>query len=385
MAHMPTPGFKPSRTTDCRLHQGKASPDRQGRILDCDVLVVGAGPAGSSAARAAAVAGADVVMIDRRPEVGQPARCAGYVPMPLMSSIPVPGGVVSQRIERMLTHYPGGVETVAAPGCVVHRDLFDRQLASAATAAGVRLLTGCRAAAREGAATIITGDAAPRGIAARLIIGADGPRSTIGSWIGAVNEAVAFAAQWTVSLNERLPDIHVYFERELPGGYGWLFPMKGRANVGIAVAAGSGIRPAAALRRFATSLADEGMIGLEGAIATGGLIPVGGPLSCRSGDILLAGDAAGHCHPLTGAGIATAVQCGELAGNAAADSLAAGSDEPLRQYELEVEELFGEHLRRAAGRRRELYREWDEPGKDFEQALRRAWIGFSGYNGQNDE
>lgn len=376
--------FKPSRSRGSRP-QGKASPDDPGLILECDVLVVGAGPAGSSAARAAAAAGADTVMIDRRPAVGRPPRCAGYVPLPLMSRIPLSGDVVAQRIEQMVTHSPGGLEAVAAPGCIIHRDRFDQRLASAAVAAGARLLTGCRAAAHDGAATMVTGEAVTRGISARWTIGADGPRSTVGGWIGAVNEAMAVSAQWTVSLNERLPDIHVYFQRELPGGYGWLFPMKDRANVGIAVAAGSGIRPIVALRRFATSLAADGLISLEGVVATGGLIPVGGPLPCRSGAILLAGDAAGHCHPLTGAGIATAIQCGELAGEAAGESLATGSDAPLSQYELEVDELFGEHLRQAADHRRELYQGWQDPGKDIDQALVRAWIGFSGYNDHNHE
>ncbi|MHB1003066.1 MAG: NAD(P)/FAD-dependent oxidoreductase, partial [Thermoleophilia bacterium] len=157
-----------------------------------------------------------------------------------------------------------------------------------------------------------------------------------------------------------------------------------RANVGVAVAGGAGIRPAVALRSFAARLAGEGLIELDGAVATGGLIPVGGPLACRAGDILLAGDAAGHCHPLTGAGIATAVQCGELAGRAAAESLATGSSTPLRQYEEEVEELFGEHLRQAAESRRKLYRHWDAPANDLCRALRRAWVGCSGYNRRDD-
>ncbi|MHB0914551.1 MAG: geranylgeranyl reductase family protein [Thermoleophilia bacterium] len=364
-----------------RLLAGAAG---EGRQLDCEVLVVGAGPAGSSAARAAAAAGAEVILIDRRPAVGLPARCAGYVPLPLMSLAAAGQGVVGQRVERMLTHYPGGTGTIAAAGFVVHRGLFDQQLASSATAAGARLITGCRAAAREGAATVVTSSGAKHSIAAKLTIGADGPRSAVGSWVGAVNGSFAVAAQWTVGLNQRLDDIHVYFERELPGGYGWLFPLADRANVGVAVAGGAGIRPAVALRSFAARLAGEGLIELDGAVATGGLIPVGGPLACRAGDILLAGDAAGHCHPLTGAGIATAVQCGELAGRAAAESLATGSSTPLRQYEEEVEELFGEHLRQAAESRRKLYRHWDAPANDLCRALRRAWVGCSGYNRRDD-
>lgn len=361
------------------------SPYLGGGSIACEVLVVGAGPAGCSAARAAAAEGAQVVIIDRRPMVGQPARCAGYVPTPLFSRTGIGAELIAQPVDRMLTHHPGGIEDSSAVGYIINRDLFDRKLAAEASAAGARVITGCRAAAMAGTIVSVCDAGGGSGtIDAELIVGADGPLSAIGRMIGVVNSDFASAAQWLVGLKHSSSALHVYFERELPGGYGWLFPRGELANVGIAIDRSSGYRPATALRRFTAGLAAEGLISLPAVAMTGGLIPVGGPLACRAGNVLLAGDAAGHCHPVTGAGIATAVQCGELAGQAAAARLGKGTDGPLGDYEEEVEDMFGEYLRHAASLRRQLYDRWSRPANDISQALARAWPAFPEYVSHHD-
>ena len=114
--------------------------------IPCEVLVVGAGPAGSSAALAAVRGGADVIMIDRRPSPGSPLQCAEYIPKMLASEIPIPPSVIVQEVRGMRTHLPGGemVET-RAPGYMIDRTSFDRMLALRAVEAGVSLMTGTRA------------------------------------------------------------------------------------------------------------------------------------------------------------------------------------------------------------------------------------------------
>ncbi|MBU2718962.1 FAD-binding protein, partial [Acidithiobacillus ferridurans] len=73
--------------------------------LAIDVLVIGAGPAGAAAARAAAGKGLAVICVDRRAEVGVPVQCAEFVPMPLLRTVHETGSRV-QDIEGMLTVLP---------------------------------------------------------------------------------------------------------------------------------------------------------------------------------------------------------------------------------------------------------------------------------------
>jgi flavin-dependent dehydrogenase len=89
--------------------------------------------------------------------------------------------------------------------------------------------------------------------------------------------------------------------------------------------------------------------------------------------VLLAGDAAGLANPITGAGIASAVHSGTLAGEAAA-RFVAGDRAACEAYAQELEDLFGAALARAAARRRELAASSrDKP------ALRRSWIAYPEY------
>jgi len=82
---------------------------------DFDVVVVGSGPAGSSAALAAARAGAKTLIIDRRKEIGVPVQCAELAPAPLLRIVPISSAAVVQRTTAMITHLPSG-ETYEADG-----------------------------------------------------------------------------------------------------------------------------------------------------------------------------------------------------------------------------------------------------------------------------
>ena len=101
--------------------------------LECDVLVVGAGPAGTSAARAAASRGARVVVVERRAVIGVPVRCAEYIPAVLLGEAGVGRRFVVQPIRGMRTYCNGRcLQETPAPGYTIRRDLFDQALADAA-------------------------------------------------------------------------------------------------------------------------------------------------------------------------------------------------------------------------------------------------------------
>jgi geranylgeranyl reductase family protein len=352
-----------------------------------DVVVVGAGPAGSRAAAAAAREGADVLLVERRQVVGTPVQCAEFLTRRALLDLAMPSSVVAQDVERTVTYVLGERASVRRnPGCIIHRDVFDSILADRATDAGARLLTATSVEGpieRDGTIVRIHlrggGPGGTRTLcAARALIGADGPTSTVGSAVGRRVGRFLVGSQVTAELHEPGTDTEVYFDKPYVGGYAWLFPKGEVANVGVGVDASAGGDAKGALEHLVRSLGDR--IGTS-VRSTGGLIPVSGPLECVDGNVVLVGDAAGHTNPITGGGIHQAVEAGSMAGAAAARYIS-GDGAALEAYSDAFASLFGRTLSRATARREELSDEWPD-AVDDEEALRalvrRTWIGFNDY------
>jgi len=346
--------------------------------LRYDVVVVGAGPAGSCAALAAAEAGARVLLLDKKQEVGVPVQCAEYVPRQLAAHVPWSHRCVAQPIALMQTYLPDGqsVET-PSPGYVIDRTLFDKTLAVAACRAGAELLLEARAMERTGQGLLIRQGAKEFKVEAKIIVGADGPRSTVGGWMGQVNRELVVAAQCQVVLKRPLEATQVYFDPHYPGGYGWLFPKGQVANVGVGV----GLKFQRDPREALEHLLDRLQIHRRAVIGyTGGLIPCGGPPERTwEGNIILVGDAAGQTHPITGAGVAHACLCGQLAGRAAAKAARCGDPGLLGEYEQEWRDFLGGVLAHALARRRDLDNRWDDDPVALTRALRENWVAFPTY------
>jgi len=335
-------------------------------IEQADILVLGLGPAGASAARAAAERGRKVVALDRKREPGIPVQCAEFVPAMIDAEV---AGTVRQRIDAMATF----VEDDAAdlqpnfPGHMLDRAAFDAALVARAAQAGADCRFGSRVLRIAKDGTIHLGDGSQ--LRARVIVGADGPRSQAGRAIGSINTDLVETRQVTVPLRRAHTSTDIFLSADIPGGYGWLFPKGGVANLGAGVSPAERARLKPILEKLHADLGDR--VGKEILATTGGAIPVGGLLRPwgRLGEtfVLLAGDAAGLANPVTGAGIAAAVQSGRLAGEAATNGNAAA-------YQEELEDLFQAALERALRRRRELMEK--VPTK---AALRRGWIAYPEY------
>ncbi|HEX6634604.1 MAG TPA: NAD(P)/FAD-dependent oxidoreductase [Usitatibacter sp.] len=345
--------------------------------LRVDVLVLGLGPAGACAAAAAARAGAHVLAIDRKARAGLPVQCAEFVPALIGCEVPDLTRNVRQAIDAMETFVEddGADRTDPFPGQMIDRAAFDASLVEEARRAGAecRLATRAKALASDG--TVMLDDGTR--LAARAIVGADGPRSMAGRAIGRVNRELVETRQVTVPLLAAHRATDIFLSAAIPGGYGWLFPKGAVANVGAGVDRAHRGMLKAIVARLHDSLAAEGRVGREVLALTGGAIPVGGMLDPRgslaSCAVLLAGDAAGLANPVTGAGIASAVHSGVLAGAAAA-RFAAGDATACDDYAEELDDLFAAALARAAARRRELAASsCDKP------ALRRSWIAYPEY------
>ncbi len=176
-------------------------------VIDVDVLIVGAGPAGSSAARAAAEAGASVLVIEKRARIGEPVRCAEYIPRLLAQQVKVSREIIAQGTEGIVTFMPDGkVLRKTAPGFILNRGKFDQALAAQAEMAGARIQTATRAVSKAGHRVLAVGPSGGEEIRAKVIIGADGPDSTVGSWIGQKNNKIMWAVQQTVKLKQPAQD-----------------------------------------------------------------------------------------------------------------------------------------------------------------------------------
>jgi geranylgeranyl reductase family protein len=330
-----------------------------------DVVVVGLGPAGATAAAEAARAGCKVIALDRKREAGIPVQCAELVPQ-MLGVFP---GAVRQRVDAMATFVEDDAPDMKADflGCMLDRAAFDQSLVAQAARAGADIRLSSCVTRISPAGVIERADGST--LRADVIIGADGPRSRAGKAIGAVNRELVETRQITVGLKRLHRATDIFLSAEIPGGYGWLFPSGARANLGAGVSPAHKGRLKSIVSRLHAS--QSGRLDPHIVNVTGGPIPVGGMLRpwgfLEHALVLLAGDAAGLANPVTGAGIAAAVHSGRLAGRAAASR-------DFRGYEEELEDVYRAALHRALARRRQLMT--SSMRKDD---LRRGWIAYQEY------
>ena len=346
----------------------------------CDILVVGGGPAGSSAALTAAREGARVVVVDRRRVIGVPVQCAEYIPAMLLNEVPLDRDVLVQPIRAMRTLLPGcRPEEMPAPGYTIRRDRFDQCLAASAEQAGARFLLSTAAVERQDAHTVElkhkTGNRLL--LKAKIIIGADGPRSTVAKWDGVVQRNLIPAVQARVALAQPMDATEVYLKPAFRAGYGWLFPKGREANAGVAFKPlrGADPSPGHLLKLFLERLKADGKIKGSAISYQTGFIPVEPARASVFGNTLLVGDAAGQTHPITGAGIFSAVMCGKMAGRWAARAAREKDLGWLQRYEEEWRDLFGETLERASRRRRFMEANWAR----FDEIIKSSWIAYRDY------
>jgi len=344
----------------------------------CDILIVGSGPAGSSAAIAASRGGLRVLVVETRKVIGRPVRCAEYIPAPLVREVKLGHDFIVQAANKMRTILPDGeVQETRAPGYIINRDIFDQGLARKAEERGAEIWLSSKAVSIDKEGIEVHRKDGIQKVKAKFIIGADGPHTKVGSWINSTNRNLIPSAQMSFELSAPMENTEVYFDKEIYGGYGWLFPKGDTANVGIGLQKSNDKSESISkvLDHFVLRLKEEGKIKGDPLRKTAGWIPAEQPRRIIKDNILLAGDAAGHTHPITGAGVAQAVICGKMAGKWAANAVEADDLSILEEYEKEWCELYEESLTRAFNRRQLLEREWD----NLENIVKRCWIVFREY------
>ncbi|MFN2592159.1 MAG: NAD(P)/FAD-dependent oxidoreductase [Candidatus Dormibacteria bacterium] len=330
-----------------------------------DAVIVGAGPAGATAARTLARAGARVLLLDRAP-LGRDKPCGGGLTPRAYLGLEVPiDDLVAARVRNAQLRRGAGpsLRVDLGDGAVwmVRRRDFDRRLAEAAAEAGAELHDGDSVDAIEpeagGGVTIRTKGGAHRAAVLLLATGAEAPlRRSLGFEAPTERMAVALELEGPAHCASLTGD-HFIFDYAVPGGYAWAFPKGDWWNAGI-LTVRAGVAPE--LRgRLATFMASIGLHFHDPRaspnLATGRRIPFWlRPATVHRGPTALLGDAAGLADPLFGEGIAQAIHSGRLSAAATLDVLH-GRAADLSGYPDSLRTVLGRHLWRTRQAGRVLY------------------------------
>ena len=288
-----------------------------------DAVIVGAGPAGSSAAHALALGGARVLLLEKA-RIPRYKACGGGITdrarraSPLVDGFPVETSagtvIVSYGLQAVTC-------TLPAPVGMVMRDRFDQYLAEQAVRAGAEIRDRCGVTGIEFHGSSVSVSCGTETIGASYVVGADGANGVTARLAGfrpwkTPGAAVEVELEVPDGARERYEDALLLDLKAVDGGYGWIFGKAEHVSVGLGVfVAGRprDLRPA--LSRFLESHAD--LKGGKPLLQRGHLIPLaGGRSTCRKGHVLLAGDAAALADPLTAEGISYALASGRRAGEA---------------------------------------------------------------------
>jgi digeranylgeranylglycerophospholipid reductase len=358
-----------------------------------DVLVVGAGPAGSTAARTAAEAGLSVLLVEKRQEIGSPVRCAEGVDHDLLLPFIAPDRrwISAEVTSAQLTvSGPDPSTTLKADGgrgYVLERRVFDRVLAEGAVLAGaqVQVKTSAVGLLREGEAVrgaVLSGLGGRWEVRAEVVIAADGIESQVGSWAGLettlpLKDAMSCAQYLLVGIDIKSNRIEYFIGEEIaPGGYAWVFPKgEGRANVGLGVQADLVDEPALNfLNRFVESQPHLSP-GSPVTLVAGGVPVAMPPPRLVTDGLMLIGDAARQVDPLTGGGIINGMAAGKLAAEVAARAIAEGDTSAvvLSAYEIAWRDGLGRRMARNY-RLKEKY----GPGQRASRAFTRLFLVAAG-------
>jgi digeranylgeranylglycerophospholipid reductase len=326
-----------------------------------DVVVVGAGPAGSLAAWTAARLGLSVLLLEKRQEIGSPVRCAeGIAHSGLTSFIEPDPRWIAATVDKaeIIALGDGRPETLRAEGgygYILERRVFDRVLAEQAAAAGAQVAVKTAAVGLlHGSGTvcgvIVRGLDGTSEIEAQVIIAADGVESQVGRWAGLETRLplrdTMTCAQYLLAGVDVDHTCCSYFigDKIAPGGYAWIFPKgEGRANVGLGVQADLVAAPDSALACLHRFIESQPRLaqGSPVTLVTGGVPVALPPRHLVANGLMLVGDAARQVDPLTGGGMANGMVAGRLAAEVAVEAIAAGDVSAAR--------LAGYEARWAAG------------------------------------
>jgi len=337
-----------------------------------EVVVVGAGPAGSTAAKVLAEKGVKVLLIDKS-KFPRDKPCGGGLPFRVYKRFPYieDKNLIESYSYGGFAHspslkYSAVIEKNDPFVGMVIRKKFDNELVKIAVDSGADFIGGKAVEDIE-----ISGDEAKlilddkKEIHSELVIGADGPWSILAKKSGLIPQAgrrIAICVLKEYKVGEKIINqffderkiCHMHLKFQGTFGYGWVFPKKQHLNIGVGNVISytkyskTKINLSHAYREYLNFLKKNKMIpdGLEAGNCKGGALHIGPLEKTYSNRVLICGDAAGFINSLTGEGIYYAMSSGEIAANVAAESIKAGdtSEKFLSIYQKKWKNDFGKDL-----------------------------------------
>lgn len=321
-----------------------------------DIIVVGAGPSGSMAARFAAEKGVSVLLLEKDRDVGYPVRCGEAVSRAgIEEFISIDDRWISTKIDNFSFISPNNTEVIIPleeQGYILERKIFDYALAESAAKEGAEIQTRAYVYGLlfendkvSGVKVEIGGE--KKEIKSKIVIGADGVESRVGRWAGLKTftdfREMESGTQVTASnIEVDQNTCYFYFGKKVaPEGYLWVFP-KGNnlANIGLGVSGMVGKKKSAL-----SYLNDFMEIKYPNAPI---LTKVAGGIPCTvtlekivSSGVMLVGDAARQINPLSGGGIASGMIGGSIAGKVAGDAIKSNNLDDLIKYEIDWHNRLG--------------------------------------------
>ena len=295
-----------------------------------DVVVVGAGPAGSYAAYCLAIRGYDVVVLEEHPRVGEPTNCSGLVGAEAFEKHDLPTEAILGSFDAARFVSPRGAEALVSAGrtvaYVVDRAGFDRSLARQAQAAGAtyRMGTRCLGISQTGGGIRVNvQDPEGQGeFEARAGIIATGVKYGLLEGLGMTRPSRFIEASQTEVRMTGVKEVEVYLGRDIsPGSFGWAIPV-GDERVRLGVC--NGKRAPEHLQRLLRNPLVGSRLLEENPRLKNKPIPIAPGKRSYLDHLLLVGDAAGQVKPTTGGGIYYGILCAEIAARTLDEAFIAG-------------------------------------------------------------
>jgi digeranylgeranylglycerophospholipid reductase len=400
-------------------------------MLECDVFVIGCGPAGASLALYLAQKNIKVIVAEKKKNLDRPIRCAGFVPVNIAGLFEFKMSGINNRTESLETYAAKNpsdkfhlISKTSAPGFILDRDTFINDISSRFTASGGYLLKGTKVISVQQSPdgfTLGLSDLASKNhltVKAKIIAGADGPISLVGKLMGSSNKSFMPAILQNPAIILKNTDCNkVFLAPYIPCGYGWLFPKADSVNLGIGAfleqkttrtknkdekkllesdhntcgrdSCSSGknrdscnyntekdtestfISIKDTLSDFVRHLEFSGILSIDEnpQQSVTGLIPDSGIVENpgTKEGFILCGDAAGLCNPITGAGIYNAVYSAKLASEIIAKALSLNDLSILQEAKEIYNSQFGNSINRALRKKLMQKNNWPYPFRGIDE------------------